>query len=68
MQQRQDIVPVTLKSEVQEKKLPPQESFKTVNPKVALQVKRDNMDITIYNGCNNYILNAALGVFNSHAN
>lgn len=55
---KQEIVPVSLQ---------PTKSAPTLNQttqKIALRVKRDNMDITIYNGCNNYILNAALKEFN----
>lgn len=57
---KQEIVPVSLQPT-------PPKSGPTPNQttqKIALRVKRDNMDITIYNGCNNYILNAALKEFN----
>ncbi|MGX7026044.1 hypothetical protein [Vagococcus hydrophili] len=57
---KQEIVPVSLQPT-------PPKSAPTPNQttqKIALRVKRDNMDITIYNGCNNYILNAALKEFN----
>lgn len=68
MEKIQDIVPVSLKSDSSSYNTNKNQNSATHKPKVALQVKRDNMDITIYNGCNNYILNAALGVLNSHAN
>lgn len=68
MEKIQDIVPVSLKSDNSSDNNTKYRESTNYKPKVALQVKRDNMDITIYNGCNNYILNAALGVFNSHAN
>lgn len=68
MEKIQDIVPVSLKSDNSSDNNTKYRESTNYKPKVALQVKRDNMDITIYNGCNNYILNAALGVFHSHAN
>ncbi|UDM70631.1 hypothetical protein [Vagococcus fluvialis] len=68
MEKIQDIVPVSLKSDSSSYNTNKNQNSAAHKPKAALQIKRDNMDITIYNGCNNYILNAALGVLNSHAN
>ncbi|MGX4686183.1 hypothetical protein JNUCC83_04700 [Vagococcus sp. JNUCC 83] len=68
MPEKQDIVPVTFDSKFKQKNDGPQSTTNVTKPKVTIRVKRDQMDITIYNGCNNYILNAALGVLNSHAN
>ncbi|WP_288394917.1 hypothetical protein [uncultured Vagococcus sp.] len=68
MEKIQDIIPVSLKSDTSNDNNTKYKESTNHKQKIALQVKRNNMDITIYNGCNNYILNAALGVFNSHAN
>jgi len=67
MEKSQDIVPITLESDNNKKSGYSNDSRNSFKPKVAIQVKRNNMDITIYNGCNQYILNAALGVIHSHA-
>lgn len=66
MQKIQDIVPVTLKSDEHKQRSTSQSISPTSQPKVALQVKRNNTELTIYNGCNNYILNAALEGMISH--
>lgn len=68
MEKIQDIIPVSLKSDNANDNNTKYKEPTNYKPKIALQVKRNNMDITIYNGCNNYILNAALGVFNPHVN
>lgn len=66
MQKIQDIVPVTLKSGEHKQPSAGQSISPTSQPKVALQVKGNTIELTIYNGCNNYILNAALEGIISH--
>lgn len=68
MEKIQEIVPVSLKNEPGKKNDLKQAKNNLNKSKVALEIRRSGMDITVYNGCNNYILNAALGVLNSHAN
>ncbi|MGX7013370.1 hypothetical protein [Vagococcus silagei] len=62
----QDIVPVSLKNEgmVSKSKLHSKPSSSTQS-KVAIKLNNADKEITIYNGCNNYILNAVLSEWNA---
>lgn len=58
----QEIVPVNIKSD----QVKQQTSGKShsIKPKIALRVKRDEMDLIFYNGCDKYILYTVLKELN----
>ncbi|EJM6074590.1 hypothetical protein NOQ75_002093 [Enterococcus faecalis] len=39
----------------------------TVKPKIALRIKHAELDLTVYNGCDKYILYTALKELNTYA-
>ena len=42
------------------------DSTRNTKPKLAVRLKRDGLDIAVYNGCNLYILEAIIKAMNSH--
>ena len=58
MSKIQDIVSVSLSSPNSEPKSIAQST--PIKPKVALRIKRGDMDLTFYNGCDKYILYTTL--------
>jgi hypothetical protein len=66
MQKIQDIVPVNIQPDNIRRHDPVQSHPNNAKPKVALRLKRGDMDITFYNGCDKYILYTALKELNAH--
>jgi hypothetical protein len=60
----QDIVPVNIKPN-QATRNEAIQSHST-KPKVALRLKRDDLDITFYNGCDKYLLYTVLKELNNY--
>jgi hypothetical protein len=60
----QDIVPVNIKPN-QATRNEATQSHST-KPKVALRLKRDDLDITFYNGCDKYLLYTVLKELNNY--
>jgi len=61
----QDIVPVNINFESDTRSVST-DSTRNTKPKLAVRLKRDGLDIAVYNGCNLYILEAIIKAMNSH--
>lgn len=60
----QDIVPVNIKLDYGKQERVEQASL--VKAKLAVRLKRNGLDIAVYNGCNSYILEAVIKAMNCY--
>lgn len=60
----QDIVPVNIKLDYGKQERVDQASL--AKPKLAVRLKRNGLDVAVYNGCNLYILESVIKAMNCY--